>query len=504
MKIFLLLSIFILVIIGIPASFAQTDNITVKHWFITSYESGCSVGNQQSLEFYEKLTPQYLSKYDIHGTQDLGKCVTGIDVANNIDQFTNTITQYDLPIIILDGFKGLDYALTTDALGHWQWQNQQNVIVFASLSPFIESDTGAWILGHELSHFALHHKQYPSSIFGEWVHETESSARSCLGDDLSINDCPELWTTVQAPSSKNIKMMKIYTDSSVSTNSETTSSSISDTQPIQFSQDLSELSVQCFTLGSKKQFQEAIQACEQLLKNSSPNDIYYDSALLYLAQNHEKLGNYDLAIAYEEERLERNPNDFLILTSLCYTHLSAGKYGAGYDYGNRALAIDDDILPRLCIQGIERKLSSNPPTYDVKPVMSNGYISSMSLDHSKNSLILKVVTEGSKDGYLQIVLPRELIDKRFVYPDLPITDQDFYVDFDGVRKQIEEVSITDTERVLRIPVSADTKTITIEGNESIYTAKVIPEFSIMVLPILTISILLIVVMSRKYSVHLKF
>ena len=51
--------VFVLFLVPVSA-LAQTDNITVKHWFISSYENGCSVDNQKSLEFYEKLTSQYL------------------------------------------------------------------------------------------------------------------------------------------------------------------------------------------------------------------------------------------------------------------------------------------------------------------------------------------------------------------------------------------------------------------------------------------------------------
>ncbi|MEK0329594.1 MAG: hypothetical protein QQN59_07645, partial [Nitrosopumilus sp.] len=138
MKPVIIIAIAFVLLIPVSA-FAQTDNITSKHWFITSFENGCSVDNQKSLEFYEKLTPQYLSKYDIHGSQDIGKCVRGIDVANNIEDFSSALGNYDLPIVILDGFKGLDYTLTTDAFGHYIFQDKQAVIIFSSLSAFVES-----------------------------------------------------------------------------------------------------------------------------------------------------------------------------------------------------------------------------------------------------------------------------------------------------------------------------------------------------------------------------
>ena len=194
----------------IPDAFGQTDTITVKHWFISSYENECSYGNEKSLDYYEYLTSQYLKKYDINVKLTDGKCVLASDVLNNLETFEEVILEYDLPIIVLDAFSGIEYVLTTDAFGHYRWGGNEHVIIFVSLSPFIESDVGAWILGHELSHFVLNHKNYPLSIFGTWVHIVESNARSCIGDNLSLNECPELWTTVKAPSGKSIKIMKIY------------------------------------------------------------------------------------------------------------------------------------------------------------------------------------------------------------------------------------------------------------------------------------------------------
>ena len=42
MKSVVIIAIAFVLLIPITA-FAQTENITVKHWFISSYENGCSV-----------------------------------------------------------------------------------------------------------------------------------------------------------------------------------------------------------------------------------------------------------------------------------------------------------------------------------------------------------------------------------------------------------------------------------------------------------------------------
>ena len=262
MKPVIIIAIAFVLLIPVSA-FAQSDNITIKHWFISGWDS-CSNRNEQSLNFYETLTPQYLSKYDIHGVQTPGKCVTVDDFQNDIDGFNDALVQFDLPIIILDSISGFNYLLETDALGHYKWQGNNQVIIVSSLSPYVESDTGAWTLSHELAHFALNHKSYPMSIVGEWVHDTESQARSCLDEDFSINTCPELWTTVKAPSGKNIKMMKIYTSDSESIDNPTV-------QNI-------ENSFQCFSYYTSNKFIAAI-ICYEIFLISNPTDTIAMSAL---------------------------------------------------------------------------------------------------------------------------------------------------------------------------------------------------------------------------------
>jgi len=322
------------------------------------------------------LTPQYLSINDIHGIQDVGKCVRLIDVQNNFDDFIQTAMDYDLPIVILDAFSGLDYTLSTDRLGHYRFQNNDQIIVISSLSPYVESDTGAWILGHELSHFSLFHKTHDESIYLDWVHEMEDKSRSCLEDNLSLNDCPELWTTVKAPSGKNIKMMKIYS--------------------------------------------------EEPTKDSESSSVL------------------------------------------------------------------DELLASLDEE-------ESTPVYDIKPSMTNGYIKSMTLDSETNTLILKIQTKGIEKGFLQVVLPRELIDARFIYEDLPVTDQNFQVDVDGTRRSIKEVLTTETERIIQIPIPANSYEVKIQGEQSSTSAIVIPEFQEIALMVLGSSIVLVIVIARKFS-----
>lgn len=483
LKAVILLATVVLILVILQMDSAIAESVTVKHWFITSYESGCSVGNQQSLEFYEKLTPQYLSKYDIHGTQDLGKCVTGIDVANNIDQFTNTITQYDLPIIILDGFKGLDYALTTDALGHWQWQNQQNVIVFASLSPFIESDTGAWILGHELSHFALHHKQYPSSIFGEWVHETESSARSCLGDDLSINDCPELWTTVQAPSSKNIKMMKIYDDG------ESVESYTDEDKQTPLGQAFAQSpDAECHINYLQKNYNEAIQCFDNYL-DSNPTDT---SAMAWLGRSYDGANQKNDALKIFQKIIDLEPTNTEGLAGVGRVSSDLGQCNKAYEFYTKVLKIDPTHSEaKTFVNLIDLVCPLTRETFDIKPILSNGWITNYEFDSQQHALTLRLTDVGDS-AVMQVQLPRELIDAKKGNQDLL-----FEVAIDTKRVIYDEMSTTSSERALRFSVPSDSNWVKISGTESHPKPAVIPEFHQIAIMVLGFGIIGIIILNRK-------
>ncbi|MBT4327770.1 MAG: hypothetical protein HOD60_12850 [Candidatus Nitrosopelagicus sp.] len=212
MKIGIIVAIvFILLIpIGTEVAFAQSDTITIKHWFISSYDFGCSAGNKKALEFYEKLTLQYLLQFDVKIIQTKGECVSNRDVVNELGEFTGDISPYVLPIIILDQFSSKPYAIEEDAYGHYQYYSEDfdhEAIVFGSFSKTdTESEKDAWTLSHELSHFILRYEQQSRSIWADWVHNTQTKYDYCKDKQ----QCPELWTTVTAPSGKQVKMMNPY------------------------------------------------------------------------------------------------------------------------------------------------------------------------------------------------------------------------------------------------------------------------------------------------------
>lgn len=194
----------IVLLIVIASTKTNNQPLNYEIVFVTSWDS-CSDRNYNALQFYDTITNQYLTKYGIRHQEGNPLCIS----QSNIDKYTSTLQTYDLPIIILDMNIGANLVFDHNEFGEYEYGNTQTIIICAC-TPFVESDTSAWTLSHELSHFALHFKGYPYDIFVNWVHSIQAQANSCVQENLSLNQCPNLWTTVTSPAGKEIKMMKIY------------------------------------------------------------------------------------------------------------------------------------------------------------------------------------------------------------------------------------------------------------------------------------------------------
>ncbi|GFN39800.1 MAG: hypothetical exported protein [Marine Group I thaumarchaeote] len=205
LKVWAIIAVFAIGVL-IPSSFAQSENLTTKLWFITTNENGCSFWNERALAFYETVTVQYLPMYDLHGTLKEGKCVRDIDVANNYDEFIKSRQSVDLPIIVLDHrVAESQLRFQQNELGHYYLaEGERFGIVFGAFAPFtIEDKDSAWVLSHEISHFALDHKGKPYSMVKGWVHEIQTMYELC--EDKQ--QCTVLWTTVTALSGQLIPVM---------------------------------------------------------------------------------------------------------------------------------------------------------------------------------------------------------------------------------------------------------------------------------------------------------
>ncbi|RMF29840.1 MAG: hypothetical protein D6752_05225, partial [Candidatus Nitrosothermus koennekii] len=121
--------------------------------------------------------------------------------------------------------------------------------------------------------------------------------------------------------------------------------------------------------------------------------------------------------------------------------------------------------------------------FNVVTHQNNISIESITVDESSNALVLTLNAE--QDGMLELTLPRELIDSKSNG-----NDTDFVVMIDGKQVEFEQISSNDLERSIRIPIPSNSNELRIIGTQ------VVPEFGIIALITLAVTISLVIASNR--------
>ena len=214
----------LILVFSISPSFAQTTNSAVLQDFTTlqqqknknngplSYavfyiteNDKCSNAEYASLKFYQVVAQEYLALYKVQSDLQGSLCIP----EKSYQQYFSGLSTYTLPIVISDnavgqklvqqGFYGM-YEITGTGT---------QAIYVCSCDAQIESWAGAWVLSHELSHFALRYFGEPDTIAVNWVHYVQALVNQCQNGDFS-KVCPQYSTSVTAPSGNLIPVMEVY------------------------------------------------------------------------------------------------------------------------------------------------------------------------------------------------------------------------------------------------------------------------------------------------------
>jgi len=213
----------LLLVLSIAPSFAQTTNSTVQDFTILQQQKNqdsaplsyavfyitendkCSDAEYTSLKFYQVITQEYLALYKVQSDLQGSLCIP----EKSYQQYFSGLSTYTLPIVISDnavgqklvqqGFYGM-YEITGTG---------SQAIYVCSCDTQIESWAGAWVLSHELSHFALRYFGEPDTIAVNWVHYIQALVNQCQNGDFS-KVCPQYSTSVTAPSGNLIPVMVVY------------------------------------------------------------------------------------------------------------------------------------------------------------------------------------------------------------------------------------------------------------------------------------------------------
>jgi len=211
--------------------------------FASQTNVGCGEYDHDKLDFFNMLTVQILSQYDflpIRGNAHECVLVSGsVDfdrdrIVDNAENYGLTLDDTlkkakdwhpGLTIIIFDNELSLQYFEQTRVdskdghytkwLGHIIGKSDTDTptdpttVVSTSDLNEVEEPEGAWILSHELAHFALRYYNEPSSVWKYYVHDTHDDYRECQKTQFLEDYCSDTYSIVKGHTG-NFKILKPY------------------------------------------------------------------------------------------------------------------------------------------------------------------------------------------------------------------------------------------------------------------------------------------------------
>jgi len=214
---------------GHHVSYDHEGDLEWKIVFVTSRDE-CSQRNVDALMFYAIATDDLLRLHKVPNVLVGDLVCVGKDKRSAVIE--NTVATSDLAIIITDYFLSIAQRHTSGSLGHYAYAYDVKSIVVQAETLSIESKNTAWILSHEIAHFALDYYGYPNDVWAGGVHKIQKQYNDCKSSDVTLALCVPIWTTIKTLSGKYFSVMKpLYTERYVIPTQQKTS------EPIQQSTD---------------------------------------------------------------------------------------------------------------------------------------------------------------------------------------------------------------------------------------------------------------------------
>ncbi|MDE1770265.1 MAG: hypothetical protein KGI28_06925 [Thaumarchaeota archaeon] len=213
----------VLVLFSFSSAFSQTTNSSAQDFamlqqqknqntgplsyavFYITENDKCTDSEYKSLKFYQVMADEYLSLYGISHDLQGSLCVP----LKNYQSYFTGLSTFTLPIVISDNTVG-QQLVQQGFYGMYEISGTGTQAIYVcSCDPQIESWAGAWVLSHELSHFALRYFGEPDSIAVNWVHYIQALVNNCQNGDFS-KVCPQYSASVTSPSGNQIPVMVVY------------------------------------------------------------------------------------------------------------------------------------------------------------------------------------------------------------------------------------------------------------------------------------------------------
>jgi len=212
-------------------------NLRIYTIFASATFFGCGDYDDEKLGFFKLVIKQILRQYDfLPITSNPFECVKvsgnvefdkdGGDSPENygltLDSALDEAKEWhpNLIIILFDNKLSKQYNTETRYFEDGQWnvwgghiekhvKGKPDIIVSTSDLNEIEEQEGAWMLSHELAHFALRYYGESSSIWRDYVHDTHDDYRECQKTKFRDASCSKTYSTIKAYTG-TFKILKPY------------------------------------------------------------------------------------------------------------------------------------------------------------------------------------------------------------------------------------------------------------------------------------------------------
>jgi len=182
----------------------NSGSLSYAVFYITENDK-CSDTEYKSLKFYQIVSQEYLALYNVQADLQGSLCIP----EKSYQQYFTGLSTYTLPIVISDNAVG-QRLVQQGFYGMYQITGTGTQAIYVcSCDAQVESWAGAWVLSHELSHFALRYFGEPDAIAVNWVHYIQALVNQCQNGDFS-KVCPQYSASVSAPSGNLIPVMEVY------------------------------------------------------------------------------------------------------------------------------------------------------------------------------------------------------------------------------------------------------------------------------------------------------
>jgi len=203
--IFAMISIIILQPVNAYSKDNYTNDPNTLDWSIIFVTSGnqCSNNNIKALNFYSKLTQDYLNQYGFANSPFFASCIVKDDMPKTVKYMTDN---GDLTITIPDFIISRHYTHSSDALGHYSTWDAHTIVSNAQTLSIGDKET-VWTLSHELAHFSMSWKGYNFDIMEKSVHMVQAKYNFCKSNDITETSCTILWDVIKTSSGKSFPVM---------------------------------------------------------------------------------------------------------------------------------------------------------------------------------------------------------------------------------------------------------------------------------------------------------